>query len=388
MIGLLAKIFIKNSGDTDDPGVRLAYGTLCGALGIAWNLLLAAGKLFAGVLSHSIAVMADAANNLSDAGSSVVTLVGFRLAGQKPDPEHPFGHGRFEYIAGFIVSIAILLMGFSLLKDSFLKVLNPQPVAFSPVVAIILVASVLVKLYMAFYNYRYGKRLSSSAMRATAADSLSDSVATTVVLLSMFVGKWTGIMIDGWCGLAVAVFIIFAGIRAAKETLSPLLGQPADPHMVAEIERIVMAHEPIIGIHDLVIHDYGPGRCMVSLHAEVPASGDIRHIHDVIDNVEKKLNATLGCEAVIHMDPLETDDELTTKTRDKLADLVKVIDERCTIHDFRMVTGPTHTNLLFDIVVPHGFRLTDAEIRRDVDRLVASLDRDYNAVIQIDKSYV
>lgn len=388
MIGILAKIFIKNHEQTSDPKVRLAFGTLCGALGIALNLLLAAGKFFAGLLSGSIAVMADAANNLSDAGSSVVTLVGFRLAGQRPDPEHPFGHGRFEYITGFVVSIAILLMGFSLLKDSFMKILTPEPVSFSPLVAWILGVSVAVKLYMAFYNGRCGKRFDSSAMRATAADSLSDSIATTVVLLSMVFGRFTKIPLDGWCGLAVAVFIIFAGIRAAKETLSPLLGQPADPRMVNEIERIVLAHDPIVGIHDLVIHDYGPGRCMVSLHAEVPANGDIRQIHDVIDNVEKKLNAALGCEAVIHMDPLETDDELTNKTREKLANLVKVIDESCTIHDFRMVSGPSHTNVLFDLVVPHNFRLSDAEIRRDVDRLVASLDPNYNAVIQIDKSFV
>ena len=388
MIGLLAKIFIKNHENTGDPRVRLGYGALCGAVGIALNLLLAAGKLFAGLLSGSIAVMADAANNLSDAGSSAVTLVGFRLAGQKPDPEHPFGHGRFEYIAGFVVSIAIVLMGFSLLKDSFVKILHPEAVVFSPLVAVILAVSVAVKLYMAFYNRRYGKRFDSSAMLATSADSLSDCVATTVVLVSMIVGRWTAVPIDGWCGLAVAAFIILAGIRAAKETLSPLLGRPADPHMVSEIERIVMAYDPIVGIHDLVIHDYGPGRCMVSLHAEVPANGDIRHIHDVIDNVEKRLNETLGCEAVIHMDPLEVDDELTNKTRAKLAELVKVIDESCTIHDFRMVTGPTHTNVLFDLVVPHGFRLTDAEIRRDIDRLVFSLDPSYNAVIQIDKSYV
>lgn len=388
MISILAKLFIKNHEETSNPYVRIAYGTLCGAVGIVLNLLLAAGKLFAGLLSGSIAVMADAANNLSDAGSSVVTLVGFRLAGQRPDPEHPFGHGRFEYVTGFVVSIAILLMGFSLLKDSFLKILAPEPVAFSPLVAWILGVSVAVKLYMAFYNNRCGKRFESAAMRATAADSLSDSVATTVVLLSMLVSRWTDLALDGWCGLAVAVFIIFAGIRAAKETLSPLLGQPADPRMVNEIERIVLAHAPIVGIHDLVIHDYGPGRCMVSLHAEVPANGDIRQIHDVIDNVEKKLNAALGCESVIHMDPLETDDELTNKMRAKLAELVKVIDESCTIHDFRMVSGPTHTNVLFDLVVPHNFRLTDEEIHRDIDRLVASLDPSYNAVIQIDKSYV
>jgi len=388
MIGILARLFIKNHKETEDSQVRLAYGTLCGAVGIVLNLLLAAGKFFAGILSGSIAIMADAANNLSDAGSSVITLVGFRLAGQKPDPEHPFGHGRFEYITGFVVSMAILLMGFSLLKDSFLKVLHPEPVVYSPLAAGILGVSVAVKLYMAFYNSRCAKRFDSSAMRATAADSLSDSVATTVVLLSMLVGHRTDLALDGWCGLAVAIFIIVAGIRAAKETLSPLLGQPADPRMVNEIERIVTAHEPIVGIHDLVIHDYGPGRCMVSLHAEVPANGDIRQIHDVIDNVEKKLNAALGCESIIHMDPLETDDELTNHTRSKLAELVKVIDERCSIHDFRMVSGPTHTNVLFDLVVPHNFRLSDAEIRRDVNRLVASVDPNYIAVIEIDKSYV
>ena len=387
MVTLLARWCIKQYRDTDNPAVRLAYGVLCGAVGIGLNLLLFVGKFIAGSIAGSIAITADAFNNLSDAGSSLITLIGFRLASQKPDPEHPFGHGRFEYISGLIVSLAILLMGLELLRSSVDKILHPEPVEFSLLAVGILVASILVKVYMAAYNRGIGKRIDSAAMRATAMDSLSDCVATAVVLLSMLVSRWTQLMIDGWCGLAVAVFILIAGVRAAKETIGPLLGQPPEPALVARIERLVLAQPPIIGVHDLIVHDYGPGRCMVSLHAEVPASGNIIEMHDMIDNIERELRETLGCNAIIHMDPIETDDALTNETRRKISELIKVIDERITIHDFRMVTGPTHTNVIFDVVVPYRFRLSDEELRRDVQRLVRSLDGNYYAVIEIDQAY-
>ena len=278
-------------------------------------------------------------------------------------------------------------MGLELLRSSVDKILHPEPVEFSLLAVGILVASILVKVYMAAYNRGIGKRIDSAAMRATAMDSLSDCVATAVVLLSMLVSRWTQLMIDGWCGLAVAVFILIAGVRAAKETIGPLLGQPPEPALVARIERLVLAQPPVIGVHDLIVHDYGPGRCMVSLHAEVPASGNIIEMHDMIDNIERELRETLGCNAIIHMDPIETDDALTNETRRKISELIKVIDERITIHDFRMVTGPTHTNVIFDVVVPYRFRLSDEELRRDVQRLVRSLDGNYYAVIEIDQAY-
>ncbi|MBR5217632.1 MAG: cation transporter, partial [Oscillospiraceae bacterium] len=351
MISLLAKWFIRDRENMGDAKVRRAYGQLCGIVGIALNVLLFAGKFFAGTLSGSIAITADAFNNLSDAGSSVVTLLGFRLAGRKPDPEHPFGHGRMEYISGLVVSALILLMGVELAKSSFDKILHPAPVEFSLVAIGILVCSILVKLYMALYNRSIGKKINSAAMVATGIDSLSDTVSTAAVLVAMLVGKWSGLMIDGWVGMVVALFILYSACRAAMETLNPLLGQAPDEEFVERIGELVMSHDEICGIHDLVVHDYGPGRVMISLPAEVPASGDILQLHDLIDGIEMELREQLDCEAVIHMDPIVTDDALTTELRMKVSALVQEVDPRATIHDFRMVIGPTHTNLIFDAAV-------------------------------------
>lgn len=275
MIELLARWCIPDRDNVTSPSVRRAYGTLCGIVGIALNILLFAGKFFAGQLSGSIAVTADAFNNLSDAGSSAVTLLGFRLAGRKPDTDHPFGHGRIEYISGLAVAGLILLMGVELAKSSVDKILHPEEVTFSLLALGILAASVCVKLYMWLYNRRIGKKIKSAAMEATAMDSLSDTAATAAVLLAMLIGRWTGLAVDGYVGLVVALFILCSACKAAKETLSPLLGQAPDPELVQEIRDIVMAHSTVQGIHDLVVHDYGPGRCMISLHAEVPAHGTL-----------------------------------------------------------------------------------------------------------------
>ena len=388
MISLLSKWFIKDRDNVTDPAVRRAYGSLCGIVGIALNLLLFAGKFLAGILSGSIAVTADAFNNLSDAGSSVITLLGFHLAGKKPDPDHPFGHGRIEYISGLIVSGLILLMAFELGKSSFEKILHPEVVDFSLLAIVILAVSVAVKLYMSFYNASVGKKIDSAAMKATAADSRSDAISTSAVLLAMLVGKWTGLMIDGYVGLLVAVLILIAGINAAKETIAPLLGQVPDEDFVKDIERIVMTHAPICGIHDLVVHDYGPGRVMLSLHAEVPASGNILELHDVIDNAEFDLRNQLGCEATIHMDPIVTDDGLTGELRRQVAELVKTIDERMTIHDFRMVPGGTHTNLIFDAVIPYDDKLKKDEVEKQIKELVQQMDGNYFAVVLVENSYV
>ena len=385
MISLLAKLLIKETGD--EATRRKAYGVLCGAVGIAFNVLLFLGKLFAGALSGSIAITADAFNNLSDAGSSFVTLMGFQLAGQKPDSDHPFGHGRMEYLSGLVVSMLILFMGFELAKSSVIKILHPEPVEFSAVIVAILCASIAVKLYMFLYNRALGKKLASAAMEATAMDSLSDSLATAAVLAATLVGHFTGLMIDGWCGVLVAVFILWSGVNAAKETMDPLLGTPPAHEFVEQIRQLVMAHSSIIGIHDLIVHDYGPGRRMISLHAEVSASGNVLDIHDEIDNVERELRERLGCEAVIHMDPIVTDDGVTEETRQRVATLVHCIDDAISIHDFRMVTGPTHTNVIFDAVVPFQFRLTDAEVRQKIQTAVRTLDGNYFAVVNVEKSY-
>lgn len=388
MITLLSRWFIRHRDHVTDPAVRRAYGQLCGLTGIGLNVLLFIGKFLAGTISGSIAITADAFNNLSDAGSSVITLLGFRLAGRKPDPEHPFGHGRIEYISGLIVSGLILLMGAELAKTSFDKILHPAAVDFSVIAMVILAVSILVKLYMSLYNRQIGKKINSAAMAATAADSISDAISTSAVLAAMLVAKFSGLMIDGYVGMIVAVLILISGVKAAKETIAPLLGQAPETEFVQQIERIVMSHPPICGIHDLVVHDYGPGRVMISLHAEVPAGGDMLELHDVIDNAEIALRRELNCEAVIHMDPIVTDDGITSELRAKVSELVKTIDERITIHDFRIVPGNTHTNLIFDAVVPFDIGISAQEVSERISRLVSEMDSNYFAVVLVEHSYV
>lgn len=387
MIELLARWFIPHRDNTADGAVRRAYGTLCGAVGIGLNVLLFIGKFFAGQLSGSIAVTADAFNNLSDAGSSAVTLLGFRLAGKKPDPDHPFGHGRIEYISGLIVAGLILLMGVELAKSSFDKILHPEEVTFSALALVILAVSVAVKLYMWHYNRRIGGKIRSAAMEATASDSLSDAAATSAVLLAMLIGRWTGLAVDGYVGMVVALFILFSAYKAAKETLSPLLGQAPDPELVQHIRDIVEEHDTVVGIHDLVVHDYGPGRQMVSLHAEVPASGDILQLHDVIDNIERELHEKLHVQAVIHMDPIVTDDETVDALRRQVAELVRQVESRMTVHDLRVIRGTTHTNLVFDAVLPLDAAITPAEAGRRIREKVAELDGDYYAVVTVEHSF-
>lgn len=385
MVTLLTKIFIKDSKNTSSPAVRQAYGMLCGVVGIGLNLLLFAGKFFAGLLSGSIAITADAFNNLSDAGSSIITLIGFRMAGQKPDPGHPFGHGRIEYISGFLVSLLILLMAFELIKGSVEKIFHPQELTFSPVIVVILAVSILVKCYMALYNARIGRQLDSAAMKATATDSLSDMLATAVVLAATLVSHYAKLSIDGYCGVLVGLFILYAGFQAARDTLNPLLGQAPDPAFVKQIEEIVMSYEPILGIHDLIVHNYGPGRILISLHAEVSADGNLLELHDTIDLAEHRLHNELGCSAVIHMDPVCIHDEQTQRLKIMAQHVISTIDERLTLHDFRIVAGPTHTNLIFDVVTPYDFDYSDAGLCELISRRLKEQDASYCAVIEVDK---
>lgn len=388
MITLLSRIFIKDRENIKSPGVRQAYGVLCGAAGIFLNLCLFAGKFAAGLISNSIAITADAFNNLSDAGSSIITLIGFQMAGQKPDPDHPFGHGRIEYISGLLVSVIILLMGFELLKGSVSKILHPEELAFSPIIVAILLISILVKCYMFFYNRRMGKLLNSSAMLATGTDSLSDTLATTVVLISTLTAHFTGLSIDGWCGVAVGLFICYAGFSAARDTVSPLLGQAPDKEFVQQINDIVMAHEEVIGIHDLIVHNYGPGRVLISLHAEVPADGDILTLHDAIDTIEHELYNTLNCHAVIHMDPVQVGDEKTERLKKLVEGYLAEIDGSLTMHDFRIVTGPSHTNLIFDVVTPYDFPLSDPELVALIEQKVKAENPDFFVVVDVDKTMI
>ena len=388
MIDFLAKRFIKDYTNFSSPSVRRGYGVLCGCVGVGLNVLLFLGKLLAGALSGSIAVIADAVNNLSDAGSSVVTLLGFKLAAQDPDQDHPFGHGRLEYISGLVVSMVILLMGVELAKTSVEKIIRPEPVTFSPLIAAILAASIAVKLYMACYNRRMGKRLGSAAMSATAMDSLSDCMATGAVLLGTLAGRFWGVQIDGWCGCVVAAFILYSGFQAAKGTIDPLLGQPPSPEFVAQVYALVHSRPEILGIHDLIVHDYGPGRRILSLHAEIPASGDILALHDVVDSLERELAEKMGCTATIHMDPVVNDGGMTQEARERVAAVVRLIDPGISIHDFRMVPGTTRTKLIFDAQIPFQCPLPDGEVRRRIQNGVRALDENWSAVVNVEKGYV
>ncbi len=390
MISLLSRLFIKDYENTGDPQVRQRYGMVCGGVGIFLNVLLFLGKFLAGFFSGSVAITADAFNNLSDAGSSVITLVGFHMAGQKPDPAHPFGHGRIEYISGLMVAFIILLMAVELLQSSVEKILHPEEVTATPLVIGILVASICVKLYMSLYNRRVARKIDSAAMDATAKDSISDSLATTVVLATTLLAHFTGLKIDGYCGVLVSLFVFMAGISAAKETINPLLGQPPQPEFVRQVRDIILSYrdQGIIGLHDLVVHNYGPGRVMLSVHAEVPAKSDVVKMHDVIDNIEHRLKSELQCEAVIHMDPVSMDDVRTKELRRKVAAIVSGMEGKVSFHDFRVVDGETHTNLIFDVVVPFDYPMSDQQVRDYIQNEVKKISDQYFAVIDVDKDYL
>lgn len=388
MLKFLSKIFIKDSRNVSDPSVRRAYGKLCSIYGIVLNALLFAGKLFAGTVSGSVAIRADAFNNLSDGASSVITLLGFAIAGKKPDPDHPYGHGRAEYLTGLLLSIVIIHTGLDMFTASVRKILSPEPIRPGILPAVILTVSIAVKVYMYCYNRSVGRRIGSEAMQATAADSLSDAAATLVVLLSMGVSRFFGVNIDGWAGLAVALFILWSGFGAAKETVSPLLGKAPDRELVEHIEQTVLEEPEIVGIHDIIVHDYGPGRIMVSLHAEVNGNDDIFKLHDAIDRAEIILRAQYGLFATIHMDPVEADNSEVSRLRTEIRDKLRELDDGINIHDFRMVPGPTHTNVIFDAVLPIDYPVSDEEMAGRIRRLVNDTWPDRYAVVTIDRSYV
>jgi len=387
MITLLSNLFIKDNKNYTNPTVRRAYGILASIVGIAFNALLFALKYFAGIISGSIAITADAFNNLSDAGSSIITLIGFKFSGNKPDADHPFGHGRIEYLSGLAVSAVIIVMGFDLILTSLRKVFAPSAITFSRTTVIILIISIIVKLYMYKYNKSISRKINSASMGAVGIDSLGDVIATSTVLISLVISVFTDLNIDGYCGVAVGLFIIYSGYQSSKETLSPLLGRPADPELVKKIEDIVMAHEEILDIHDLIVHDYGPGHLIISLHGEVDGSKDIYLLHEAIDKIEKELAEKLDCTACLHMDPVVVGDKRTNQMHTILAHEIKAIDPRITVHDFRVVGNGSASNLIFDAVVPFDFEMNDDESRQCIENLVKSLWPRCNAVITIDKSY-
>ena len=387
MTDLLPRLFIRDHEKTSDPKVRAAYGTLSGIVGIVVNLLLFAGKFVAGTVSHSIAVTADAFNNLSDAGSSIVSLVSFRIAAKPADRDHPFGHARIEYIASMIVSFLILLVGFEIISSSVQKIVSREfTLVFSILTLVILSVSVAAKLWLALFNYRLGKKIGSDVMRATAVDALSDTISTFAVLVATLIFRFTGVDIDAWIGIAVALFIFWAGIRILLETKNSLLGEAPVKEVTDAIDRIVSGYPAILGIHDMMIHSYGPGHTFASFHAEVDGAEDVYETHDVIDEVERRISEELSIVCTIHMDPINTDDTLTTELREETAELVREIDPRITIHDFRIVPGVTHTNLIFDVAVPFENKMTVSEIKEAVSQKVRERHPNYYAVVTVDRS--
>ena len=387
MIQLIIRTFIKNYKDVDNHHVREAYGKLAGVVGIISNILLFIIKFTVGILFKSISVTADAVNNLSDAGSSIITLIGFKLSGKPADAKHPYGHARMEYITGLVVSFIIILLGVELTKTSFDKVLHPEESVFSYLTIFVLIISVLMKLWQGMFNKKVGKTIHSTAIEATAADSINDVVATSAVLLSTIIAKWTGIHLDGYMGVLVAVFILVSGVKMIGETINPLLGMAPDQEMVDHINQKIMSYDTVLGIHDLVVHNYGPQRCFASVHVEVPASQDILISHDIIDNIERDFAKDMDIHLVVHLDPIVTDDETTNLLKAQVKHIVKDISPDLSIHDFRAVIGVSHTNLIFDVCVPFSVKMSDAEITGMISRKVKEIDPTYYTVIVVDRSY-
>lgn len=385
MLDSLLRRFIPRYQDTHDPAVRERYGLLSGGVGLALNLLLFAAKLCAGILTGAISVTADAFNNLSDAAGSAVTLAGFKLASQRADERHPFGHGRIEYLAGLGVSMLILLVGVELGRGSIEKILRPETAALTPLAVGLLALSILVKLWMGWFYAAMGRRAGSPALAAAAADARSDVLATSAVLAGLLVSHFLRVQLDGWLGLLVAALILRTGWSAARDTLDPLLGTPPDPAVVADIEGLILSHPQILGVHDLVIHDYGPGRRMMSVHAEVPADGSLVELHDIIDRAERELGSRFGLEAVIHMDPVQAGDPRCDRLRALAEELARELDPAATIHDFRL---GAEGRLEFDVVVPYDVALSDGEVRAALEEKLLAREPDCRPAVGVDRSHV
>lgn len=390
MISLLSKIFIKDNKNYSDNKVREQYGVLCGGYGIFLNILLFISKLIAGFISLSVAMVADAFNNLADAASSIIQILGFKIAAMKPDPKHPFGHGRAEYITGLIISFLVLFMGAELLQSSVKSIIHPKAIEANTISIIILCAAVCVKFYMMAYNKSIGKKINSVAMKATATDSFCDGISTSLVLLSIIISKFTTLPIDGIAGVIVSGFIIFGGIEAAKETIQPLLGTSPSKEFVAAVETEVMNHKPIVGMHDLIVHDYGPGRMMISLHAEVPGDGNIFELHDVIDLAEQDISKKFCCHTVIHMDPVDLHNKQLSLFKGIIKTELKNLCPDLNAHDIRMVPGITHTNVIFDVVKTIGYKGADEELCTGIIKALKQYPecKDVNFVITVDQPFV
>ena len=388
MTNFLIKLFIKDKDNVQDREVREKYGMLSSITGIIVNILLSVFKLIIGVLAGSMSIISDALNNISDAGSSIVTMLGFKMSQKKVDSDHPWGHGRMEYISAFIVDILIILVGFELLQSSVDKIMNPELPNINNVTIILLVVAILVKLWLFVFYKKIAKTISSAAIKGNAYDSISDSISTSAVLASALVAKFMEVSIDGYVSLLVSVFILITGFKALKEIIDILLGMRPDPEFVSEIEKFAVKYETIEGIHDIMVHDYGPGRKIVSFHAEVPADSDICKAHDIIDQMEQDIFEKFGCITTIHMDPIVVDDEEINSMRKETEDIVKSINEKFSIHDFRMTDGGERINLIFDLVIPTDEKVNVEETVTKIQNEIHNKNKKYYAVIKAEHSYV
>ena len=388
LTNFLIKRFVKNHEETSDGNVRQAYGYLGGFIGVIANVLLFAGKLSVGLFINSIAVMADAINNLTDAASSVITLVGFKITNKPADREHPFGHGRIEYISALIVSFLVIMVGFEFIKSSAERVMNPKVVSFNWMTLALLSFSIVLKVWLSFFNRKLGRAIGSKAMEATAMDSLSDVITTSVVLVSLVLSIWITFPIDGYIGIAVALFIMYSGFNLTKETLNPLLGDAPDLEFVNEIMAKTLAYEKVIGVHDIIVHNYGPNRCVVSLHAEIPASMDITTAHDLIDKAEQEISEEMGIHLVMHMDPINTDDKVVQKVQQQIVSVLIECGMELSIHDLRIVGDDCHCKVIFDMVIPYEVAERDEKkVAKDVAKAIKEKYPEYSAIIKIDRSY-
>lgn len=383
----LVRHFVKNYKEIENPAVRSGYGRMAGWVGIVCNLLLFLGKMSVGLLSGSIAITADAINNLSDASSSIVTLIGFKMAAKPADKEHPFGHARIEYIAGLAVAVMVLVVGIELGKSSFDKILNPTPVQYSIWSYLVLLVSIALKTWMAFFNRNIGKKIDSTTLQATFADSRNDVVTTSVVLVAAVFAQATGLIVDGWLGLAVAAFIVYSGVGLVRETLSPLLGEAPDPELVKYIGDKISSYNGVLGTHDLILHDYGPGRQFASAHVEMSSEQDVLISHDIIDNIERDFLEEDNIHLIIHYDPIATGDAQVESARARVLKTVHTIDSRITVHDLRLVDGPSHVNYVFDVVVPPDFSLSEDELKEEIQAKIQTGRKTIFTVVTVDQSY-
>lgn len=385
MTEILIRRFIKNYERTEDASVRAAYGKFAGFVGIICNVILFAAKIIVGTLSGSVSITADAVNNLSDASSSIISLLGFKMAEKPADAEHPYGHGRYEYLSGLTVAVLIIVIGVELLKSGIDKILHPAAVSFSPVLAGVLLFSIVVKLWLMLFNKKTGQTINSSTLTATAADSRNDVITTLAVLAAAAISHFTPLELDGWIGVGVSVFILISGFGLIKDMIDPMLGSAPEPELVAKIRDKIMTYPGVIGMHDLLVHDYGPCRQFVSVHVEMPAEEDVIVSHDTIDNIEADFLKNEGIHMIVHYDPVLTRDTLTTELRSEVARMVKALNPDLSIHDLRVVPGTTHTNLVFDCVAPYSLKMTDTELKNAITDEVRKLHPDFNCVITIDR---